>query len=62
MIASVDPETCIGCTLCTRTCPLVFRMEDDKSVVHADPVPPEAYECAKKAAKECPVGAITVSP
>lgn len=28
MVAIVDREGCIGCTLCTGVCPEVFQMED----------------------------------
>ena len=60
MKAKVDQETCTGCTLCTQTCADVFEMEGDKAVVRATHVPGSAEECAKKAADECPVNAISV--
>ena len=59
MKAIVDPETCIGCTLCTQTCPEVFKMEGDKAIVYVNPVPRDKEECCKKAADECPVAAIS---
>ncbi len=59
MKAKVDEDTCIGCTLCVTTCPKVFRMEDDKAVAYVAIVPKAAEACAKKAAEECPVNAIT---
>ncbi len=62
MKASVNPELCIGCTLCTQTCSEVFEMKDEKSVTYVNPVPKDAHECAQRAAEECPVQAITLSP
>lgn len=59
MKAVVD-ESCIGCTLCTQTCPEVFRMEGDHSVAYADPVPKDAEDDCRRAAEECPVSAITI--
>ncbi|MFH1189579.1 MAG: ferredoxin [Candidatus Omnitrophota bacterium] len=61
MKAVVDADTCIGCGLCVSTCPEVFKMEEDKAVVIASPVPKGAEETCKKATEDCPVTAITVS-
>ncbi|MBI2469840.1 MAG: ferredoxin [Planctomycetes bacterium] len=61
MKAKVDPNVCIGCTLCTQICPEVFRMEGNKSVAHVDIVPKEVEESCKKAAESCPVGAIKIT-
>ncbi len=47
MSARVDPEICIGCTLCTQVCPEVFRMEGDKAVSYVNPVPKKLEESAK---------------
>ncbi len=60
MKAHVDQDVCIGCTLCTQTCPGVFRMEDDKSSVYVDIVPKELEDACRKAEESCPVSAITV--
>ena len=60
MKAQVDQETCIGCELCIDICPKVFKMNDDKAIVHVDSVPVEAEAQCQKAADECPVSAITV--
>lgn len=61
MKAIVDPEKCIGCTLCTQVCPEVFKMNDDKAVAYLDPLPKEVAEkCGQEAADQCPVNAITI--
>ena len=60
MKARVDPELCIGCTLCVSTCPEVFKMQEDKAVVYLAVVPKEAEENCKKATDECPVTAIFI--
>ena len=61
MKASIDRRGCIGCELCTDTCPDVFRMaEDGLAEVHVDPIPAEAEEAAKEAMANCPVSVITV--
>lgn len=60
MKAKVDQDTCIGCTLCTTTCPEVFRMEGDKASVYANDVPADAEARCQQAADECPVNAITI--
>ena len=56
----VDPELCIGCTLCTQTCPAVFKMESDKAVVYVNSVPEAAEATCKQAVEECPVNAIKI--
>ncbi len=60
MKAKVDPEICIGCTLCVQTCPEVFRMEGDKAVVHVDIVAKNVEGTCRQAADDCPVTAITI--
>ena len=60
MKASIDQETCTGCSLCEQTCPEVFKMEDDKAIAYVDVVPAEAEETCKQAAEDCPVECITV--
>ena len=60
MKAFVDADTCIGCALCTQTCPSVFKMEGDKAIVYADNVAKADEGSCKQAADECPVTAITI--
>lgn len=60
MIAKVDKDACIGCSLCVSTCPEVFKMDNDKAVIIGSTVPKTAEDCSKKAAEECPTTAISV--
>lgn len=60
MRARVDPDICIGCTLCTQTCPQVFRMESDKAVAYVSIVPADTEDTCRQAADECPVNAIII--
>lgn len=60
MKAKVDPDLCTGCELCVETCPEVFEMEEDVAHVKVDEIPPDAVDCAKQAADECPGEAITI--
>lgn len=61
MKARIDPELCIGCTLCVQTCPEVFRMETDKAIAYIDVVPKNVEGRCKQAADDCPVAAITIA-
>ncbi len=60
MRATVDPEICTGCELCTQTCPEVFEMQGDKAVAKPGDVPDEVTETCRQAAEECPVEAISI--
>ena len=62
MKASVDPQVCIGCTLCTQICPGVFKIDGDKATAYKNPVSVDKNECARNAAEQCPVQAITLMP
>ena len=61
MIATVDPDLCIGCTQCAGICPAVFTMEGTLAVALPGEVPPAAVPQAVDAAQSCPVSAITLS-
>jgi ferredoxin len=60
MRVRVDPDICTGCELCVTTCPEVFEMRGDKSIVISNPVPRIAEENCRKAVEECPVEAIII--
>ena len=60
MIVKVDEELCVGCGLCADTCGDAFVMAQEVAKVKANPVPPSAEECCKKAKEDCPVEAISV--
>jgi len=60
MKAIIDADACTGCDLCTQTCAEVFKLEGDKAIVIADPVPDGATESCKQSAEECPVEAIKI--
>lgn len=60
MRVRVDQDSCIGCELCTQTCPEVFKMENSLAVAYADPVPAGSEETAAKAVDECPVACIEI--
>lgn len=62
IIAQLDRVNCIGCGLCSYTCPEVFRMaEDGFAKVIRERVPREAERSAIAARDECPVSVIVVS-
>ena len=58
MKATVN-ESCIGCGLCTSTCPDVFQMGDE-GVAHGGEIPSQAMGSAQEARDACPVNAISI--
>lgn len=60
MKATVDAEKCVGCGVCEEICPEVFKMEEDKAVVHASPVPEGAEDKCKQAGETCAPNAINI--
>ncbi len=61
MKASIDRDGCIGCGLCSETCPEIFRMDDEGlAEVYTDPVPADAVYSAQNAVDNCPVGVISL--
>lgn len=61
MKATVDQETCIGCSLCVQICPEVFKMEEDKAIAFVEPVPQAVEKTCREAADSCPVTAIAIA-
>ena len=52
-------DGCIGCGLCTGTCPEVFSMSDEGVAVAIETEVPEGVlDSAAEAKDGCPVGAI----
>ena len=57
----VDREKCEGYVNCVDAAPLVFEMDQqDKAIVLIAEPGPELYEAVRKAARMCPVDAITI--
>ncbi|MGI6075170.1 MAG: ferredoxin [Pyramidobacter sp.] len=52
-------ESCIGCGLCSGTCPSVFTMTDEgvARAIEGD-APAKDVKAAREAKDNCPVGAI----
>jgi len=61
MKAMIDRNGCIGCELCTETCPAVFKMDEEGlAVVYTNPIPSDEEAAAVQAADNCPVSVITI--
>lgn len=60
MKVSVDQDLCVGCGLCTATCPDIFEMKGDKAVPKVKIVPAASEDSVKQAKDECPVEAIII--
>ncbi len=58
MKPKIDKKKCIGCGACAAVCPEVFEMKGNKANVK---VKETDNPCAKDAASNCPVQAITIS-
>jgi ferredoxin len=63
MKVAVDPDKCQGHTLCAWAAPTVFRLGDDDGHAYVDDpdVAPEHEPAVRKAALNCPEGAISIS-
>lgn len=59
MTVTVDAASCIGCGMCARNVPGIFRMENKVSTVLPEPDETQ-YERAASVANRCPVNAIKV--
>jgi ferredoxin len=60
MRVKVDAELCTGCELCVENCPDVFEMADDVAKEKVDEVSDDQVDCARQAAEDCPVEAISI--
>jgi ferredoxin len=61
MKAFIERNGCIGCGLCSDTCPEVFRMDSEGlAEVYTTPIPAEALATAKEAEDSCPVSVIMI--
>jgi ferredoxin len=60
MKAQILESVCIGCGLCTVTCPEVFKMVNDKASVYVNLISPEVKNACLGTAEDCPVDAIEV--
>jgi len=57
-MVKVDKNKCVGCGLCAGLCPETFHLDmEGKSEVVSD----TDTACAKEAAAQCPVSAISVN-
>jgi ferredoxin len=62
MKVRVDPEVCAGFGICVGVSPEVFELHDDGyALVLVAEVPPELEDEVRRAASQCPSGAIAVS-
>jgi ferredoxin len=59
MAYRVDPETCIGCGLCTGIAPDVFALTDAGVAEVVNQPGPQQEEQAMEALGSCPVAAIS---
>jgi len=59
--SKIDPELCTGCGICVDTCPMdVIRMDEEKekAVIRY----PEDCMMCLYCERDCPVGAVYISP
>jgi len=62
MKVEVDQMKCGTVGMCVKICPYVFRFQEGskKATVIMDPVPEVYHEQCRKAARECPNGAVII--
>ncbi|HET6951780.1 MAG TPA: ferredoxin [Acidimicrobiales bacterium] len=62
MKVTVDDDQCCGHAVCWGLCPEVFDLSDDGfAVVQVSEVPPEHEDAVRKAVRQCPERAITIT-
>lgn len=61
MKVKVDKNKCLSCGMCISLCPEVFELQNIKSKVKEKADLEKHKDCIKKAAENCPVGAIKVT-
>lgn len=57
-MVKVDQNKCIGCGMCVGLCPEIFALDASGK---AEVIKNEVTSCAKEAAENCPVSAITTN-
>jgi len=57
-MVKVNQKKCIGCGMCAGLCPETFTMNHDGK---AEVIKNEITDCAKNAAENCPVEAISTN-
>lgn len=62
MKACIDQDLCIGCEACIALCPELFQMYPNCDFAYAitEEVPTDLEDCAREAARTCPVEAIGI--
>ncbi|MCE9613411.1 MAG: ferredoxin [Lentisphaerae bacterium] len=60
MIVTIRASVCVGCGVCAKFCPNVFRMDGAVAKVVLAAVPPDEQDLVHATADVCPVAAIEV--
>lgn len=59
---TVDQRSCVGCGFCEELLPDVFVLGDYTATVADGAVPKNRLDALEGAARDCPVGAIAITP
>jgi len=60
MRVKVDASLCAASANCVSACPEVFRLGGEVSEVNVDVIPKEHEAACRRAADQCPTGAISI--